>query len=72
MRAGQGYPRGMLVREEEEPLLHPRRHVVERVLVRELDPFALQPLVEIDTSTYFAPRSYAVRATLRVSSSLPM
>ena len=35
----------MLVREPLQPLLEPRRHEVERALVRELEPLALDELV---------------------------
>ena len=48
VRAGERDARGVLVGEVVQPLPHPRRHVVERVLVGERDPLALQPLIEVE------------------------
>ena len=40
--------RGVLVGEVEEPFPHPRRDEVERVVRRERDAFALEPLIEVE------------------------
>ena len=48
MRARERDAGGVLVREVEEPLRHPWRHVVERSSVGVRDALALQPLVEVE------------------------
>ena len=48
VRAGQRDAGCVLVREVEEPLLHPRRRVVQRVLGGVRDALALEPLVEVE------------------------
>jgi hypothetical protein len=48
VRSGQRDTRGMLVREEQEPLAHPRRDVVERRVGGEGHALALEPLIEVE------------------------